>query len=108
MDDKSAQAGAGHAAPGKDDAPKQLVLGLSFGINFGFLLQKGGVAKYDVLLGALLLTDFTVMKIMLAAILVGMVGIFGCMRWDWSSCTSNPRSMGPISLADWSSEPGSP
>lgn len=60
----------------KSDSPKQLVLGLFFGIIFGFLLQKGGVAKYDVLLGALLLTDFTVMKIMLAAILVGMVGIF--------------------------------
>lgn len=62
---------------GKSDTPKQLALGLFFGIIFGFLLQKGGVAKYDVLLGALLLTDFTVMKIMLSAILVGMIGIFG-------------------------------
>lgn len=52
------------------------MLGLAFGIIFGFLLQKGGVAKYEVLLGALLLTDFTVMKIMLSAILVGMIGIF--------------------------------
>lgn len=61
----------------KSDAPKQLILGLFFGIIFGFLLQKGGVAKYEVLLGALLLTDFTVMKIILSAILVGMIGIFG-------------------------------
>ena len=61
----------------KSDAPKQLLLGLFFGIIFGFLLQKGGVAKYEVLLGALLLTDFTVMKIILSAILVGMIGIFG-------------------------------
>lgn len=65
------------AAPGEPDSPKQLLLGLVFGIAFGFLLQKGGVAKYEVLLGSLLLTDFTVMKIMLTAILVGMVGIFG-------------------------------
>lgn len=63
--------------PGEPDSPKQLLLGLVFGIAFGFLLQKGGVAKYEVLLGSLLLTDFTVMKIMLTAILVGMVGIFG-------------------------------
>lgn len=63
--------------PGQPDSPKQLVLGLVFGIAFGFLLQKGGVAKYEVLLGSLLLTDFTVMKIMLTAILVGMIGIFG-------------------------------
>ncbi|MCC6070996.1 YeeE/YedE thiosulfate transporter family protein [Massilia sp. GCM10020059] len=65
------------ASPGQPDSPKQLLLGLVFGIAFGFLLQKGGVAKYEVLLGSLLLTDFTVMKIMLTAILVGMVGIFG-------------------------------
>lgn len=64
-------------AADKPDSLKQVLLGFSFGIAFGFLLQKGGVAKFEVLLGALLLTDFTVMKIMLSAILVGMIGIFG-------------------------------
>ena len=62
--------------PGKSDSPRQLALGLLFGVVFGYLLQKGGVAKYEVLLGQFLLTDFTVMKIMLTAIVVGMVGIF--------------------------------
>jgi uncharacterized protein len=56
---------------------KQLVLGGLFGVIFGFLLQKGGVAKYHVLIGALLLEDFTVMKVMLTAIIVGGAGIFG-------------------------------
>lgn len=64
------------SAVGKPDSPKQLLLGLVFGVAFGFLLQKGGVAKFEVLIGALLLTDFTVMKIMLTAIVVGMIGIF--------------------------------
>lgn len=61
----------------EDDKPVavQLGLGLVLGIGFGFLLQKGGVAKYHVLVGALLLEDFTVMKVMLTAIVVGMVGI---------------------------------
>ena len=54
----------------------QLILGLVFGVVFGFLLQKGGVAKYHVLMGVLLLEDFTVVKVMLTAIVVGMVGIF--------------------------------
>lgn len=63
-------------AQGKENGPKQLMLGLVFGVIFGFLLQKGGVAKYDVLMGALFLTDFTVMKIILSAIAVGMIGIF--------------------------------
>lgn len=59
---------------------KQLALGLLFGIVFGFLLQKGGVAKYPVLLGVLLLEDFTVIKVMLSAIVVGMLGIFTLHR----------------------------
>ncbi|MBA3483607.1 MAG: YeeE/YedE family protein [Pirellulales bacterium] len=60
----------------KANRTKQLALGLLFGVIFGFLLQKGGVAKYHVLLGILLLEDFTVIKVMLSAIVVGMLGIF--------------------------------
>ena len=62
--------------PGKPDSPRQLVLGLVFGVVFGFLLQKSGVARYEVLMGQLLLTDFTVIKVMVTAIVVGMVGVF--------------------------------
>lgn len=60
----------------KEMFSKQLVLGMLFGILFGFLLQKGGVAKYHILIGALLLEDFTVVKVMLTAIVVGSLGIF--------------------------------
>jgi len=60
----------------KEFSAKQLVLGLIFGIAFGFLLQKGGVAKYHILIGVLLLEDFTVIKVMLTAIIVGCIGIF--------------------------------
>lgn len=45
--------------------------GLFFGLAFGFLLQKGGVADYDVLIGALRLLDPTVFIVILTAILVG-------------------------------------
>jgi hypothetical protein len=54
----------------------QIVLGLFFGIIFGFLLQKSGVTEYGVILGQLLLTDFTVVKVMLSAIIVGMIGVY--------------------------------
>jgi len=54
----------------------QIYLGLIYGLVFGFLLQKGGLAEYDVIIGQLLLTDFTVVKVMLSAILVGMAGVF--------------------------------
>lgn len=54
----------------------QLFLGALFGILFGFLLQKGGVAKFHVLIGVLLLEDFTVVKVMLTAVSVGCIGVF--------------------------------
>ena len=53
----------------------QLAIGLFIGIGFGFLLQKGGVTRYDVIVGQLLLADFTVFKVMASAVIVGMVGI---------------------------------
>ena len=54
----------------------QGVLGIISGMIFGFLLQKGGVTDYQVIIGQLLLTDFTVVKVMLSAVLVGMIGVY--------------------------------
>jgi len=53
----------------------KLAAALVFGIVFGFLLQKGGVAKFDILIGVLLLENFVVVKVMLSAIIVGMIGV---------------------------------
>jgi len=69
------------SAPKKAISP--LLWGLAFGIVFGFLLQKGGAAKYDVIVGQLLLTDFTVIKIMLSAVLTGMIGIYAMKNLGW-------------------------
>jgi hypothetical protein len=57
-------------------SPGTLVQAAIFGTVFGFLLQKGGVAKFDILVGVLLLEEFTVVKVMLSAIVVGMVGVY--------------------------------
>lgn len=57
-------------------SPGKLAAGLFFGLIFGFLLQKGGVAKFDILIGVLLLENFVVVKVMLTAIIVGMVGSY--------------------------------
>jgi hypothetical protein len=56
--------------------PSQLMLGLVTGIGFGFLLQKGRVAKYQTILGQLLLKDWTAFKIMLTASATGAVGVY--------------------------------
>lgn len=58
-----------------DKRGAQLLVGLLMGIAFGFLLHRGGVTKYEVLVGQLLLQDFTVLKVMLSAVLVGMIGV---------------------------------
>lgn len=58
----------------------QLLLGFVMGIFFGFFLQKGQVTRYEVIMGQVLLTDFTVVKVILSAILVGMLGIYPLKR----------------------------
>ena len=51
------------------------VLGLITGVVFGFLLQKGRVLRFEKQVGAMRLKDFTILKFMMSAILVGMVGL---------------------------------
>lgn len=51
------------------------ILGLITGILFGFLLQKGRVLRFEKQVGAMLLKDMTILKFMLSAIIVGMVGV---------------------------------
>src|SRR4051794_13580499 len=58
------------------EAPANLLLGLTTGIAFGFLLQKGQVAKYRTFVGQLLLVDATAFKIMLTASVTGAIGVY--------------------------------
>ena len=60
--------------------PKTLFLGAFTGLIFGFLLQKGHVTRFNVIVGQFLLRDFTVVKVMLTAIVVGSVGIYGMLQ----------------------------
>jgi uncharacterized membrane protein YedE/YeeE len=53
----------------------ELILGLITGIAFGALLQQGRVLRFEKQVGAMLLTDMTIVKFMLSAIIVGTVGI---------------------------------
>ena len=57
------------------EEPAKLLLGFLTGVIFGFLLQKGQVAKFEKILGQLLLKDFTVVKIMGTAVAVGTIGV---------------------------------
>ncbi len=58
------------------DSPLNLVYGLATGLVFGFLLQRGGVTRFRVIVGQFLLKDHTVLKTMLTAVVVGSMGIW--------------------------------
>lgn len=64
----------------KEGNGRQLLLASLFGLAFGFLLQKSGVAKYHILMGVLLFQDLTVIKVMLSAIVVATSGLFTLNR----------------------------
>lgn len=60
--------------------PRTLLLGALTGVIFGFLLQKGGVTRYNVIVNQFRFRDFTVLKTMLTAIVVGAVGVYAMQQ----------------------------
>ncbi len=56
-----------------------LAWGALTGFIFGFLLRKGRVVFFDVIVGQFLFKDFTVLKVMLSAIAVGSLGVYSLL-----------------------------
>jgi len=75
-----------------------LVLGLITGFLFGFLLQKGRVLRFDKQVGAMRLRDMTILKFMLSAILVGMVGIWLLGDLGVIKLSHKPMNVGAVVL----------
>jgi hypothetical protein len=67
------------------------LLGLITGILFGLLLQKGRVLRFDKQVGAMLLKDMTILKFMMSAIMVGLVGFY--ILSDFGVITLSHKSM---------------
>ena len=64
-----------------------LLLAVVFGAAFGWLLHRGRVTSYNVIVNQLRLKDFTVLKVMLTAIVVGGLGVLlfvnlGLANWS--------------------------
>lgn len=81
--------------PASSVSASMLVSGIIFGFVFGFLLQKGGVGTYHTLIGQLLFQDWTVVKIMLTAIVVGMIGIFTLHHFAKVNLHAKPTILAP-------------
>ena len=71
-------------------------MGLITGIAFGFLLQKGRVLRFDKQQGAMLLKDMTIMKFMLSAILIGMIGILALSDAGLIKLSHKPMNLGAV------------
>jgi len=67
-----------------------LVCGALTGLIFGFLLQRGGLTRYRVIVGQFLFADNTMLKTMLTAVVVGSVGIYAMHL--------NPQIFGEVAL----------
>jgi uncharacterized membrane protein YedE/YeeE len=68
----------------------KLALGLLTGLVFGFLLQKGRVAKFHVIVNQFLFRDWTVVKVMGTAVLVGAIGIYAMLPAEMVSLHIKP------------------
>lgn len=69
-------------------------LGLITGIVFGVLLQQGRVLRFEKQVGAMLLEDMTILKFMMSAILVGMVGIHAAVALDLAALNPKATQLG--------------
>jgi len=58
-----------------------LLLALLIGVAFGAALEQAGLGNAAKLAGQFYLTDFTVLKVMLSAILTAMLGLFWLSRF---------------------------
>lgn len=76
----------------------RLVLGLFTGIIFGILLHKGQVTKYEKIVGQFLLKDFTVLKVMLTAAVVGSIGVYFMVGMNAAELHIKPLLTGGIIL----------
>lgn len=52
------------------------ILPLTFGLFFGMMLQKAGLSRYEKIINVFRLKDMSVMKFMMTALVVAMVGVF--------------------------------
>jgi hypothetical protein len=68
------------------------------GIVFGLLLHRGGVANYNVIVNQFRFKDFTVLKIMFTAIIVGGIGVLLLKAGGHAQYHIKPANMLGVSL----------
>jgi uncharacterized membrane protein YedE/YeeE len=75
-----------------------LWLAVLLGSIFGLLLHRGGVTSYNVIVNQFRFKDFTVLKVMLTAIIVGGLGVMVLAWNDLASYHIKPADMLGVAL----------
>jgi uncharacterized protein len=70
-----------------------LILAVVFGFIFGLLLQRGRVANYNTIVNQFRLKDFTVLKVMFTAIVVGGIGVLALHQMGYTTYHIKPANM---------------
>ena len=75
-----------------------LWLALGFGFIFGLLLHRGRVTDYNVIVNQFRLKDFTVLKVMFTAIIVGGIGVLVLHQMGYAKYEIKPAQMLGVTL----------
>lgn len=73
-------------------------LAIPMGILFGVLLHRGGVSNYNVIVNQFRFKDFTVLKIMFTAIIVGGIGVLLLKNTGHAQYHIKPANLLGVSL----------
>ncbi|KJS30928.1 MAG: hypothetical protein VR64_13750 [Desulfatitalea sp. BRH_c12] len=82
----------------KRDSWGKILLGLTTGAAFGFLLHKGRAAEHEAISGQLLFEDASVIKIMATASAVGALGTYALNALDLVDLKIKPLNTGGVVL----------
>jgi hypothetical protein len=70
----------------------QIILALALGIGFGFSLNKAGLTTYRNIANQFRFTDMTILKFMMTAIVVAMIGLYIFRGLGWVTFPSVPAT----------------
>lgn len=78
--------------------PMALGVALLLGLGFGVLLHRGGVADYRVIVDQFRWRDFTVLKVMLTAVVVGGLGVWALTATGHAQYHIKPANLLGVAL----------
>jgi hypothetical protein len=74
---------------------KMVIIALVLGVLFGFALNKAGLTRYTKIVNQFRLTDMAVLKFMMTALVVTMLGVYPMRELGWITFPTIPAGFCP-------------